>query len=82
MNVMQVSSQQEMQDPWNLFRWEHYFMHPQTRAEVLNVISLEFSGTPLADLVQRPRVVDDLDWVTQAWPDSDAERRPKVQLCM
>ena len=38
------------------------------RKQVLNVISLEFSGTPLAQHVQSPTVVRELDWIDKAWP--------------
>lgn len=81
-SVIQVSSQTELPD-WNMFRWEYYFNHPRTRPEILNVISLEFSDTPLAQMVDRPRIVDELDWAVHAWPKEgeDAPRKPKVQLC-
>ncbi len=38
------------------------------RSAVLNVISLEFSKTPLADDVEAPTVVRQLDWIDLAWP--------------
>jgi len=34
----------------------------------MNVISLEFTGTPLDPLVSAPVVVRELDWVEKVWP--------------
>ena len=39
-----------------------------SRNLVLNQISLEFSHTPLKQLVQSPQFVRDLDWIDIAWP--------------
>ncbi len=39
-----------------------------TRPTVLNVISLEFSETPLAQYVQSPTIVRQLDWIDLFWP--------------
>ena len=44
----------------------------------MNVISLEFSHTKLAEKVRRPMVVRELDWVETVWPR--ASNPPKVQL--
>jgi hypothetical protein len=47
------------------------------------VISLEVSGTALADRVVPPRLVRELDWVERAWPAAKRGRGhayPKVQL--
>ena len=35
---------------------------------VLNQISLEFSRTPLYEMVKSPQFVRDLDWIDHAWP--------------
>ena len=48
-----------------------------------NVISLEISGTDLADKVLPPRIVRELDWVEKFWPSTKKGRGhnyPKVQL--
>jgi hypothetical protein len=52
------------------------------RQSVLNVISLEFSGTPLEPLVRSPRVVRQLDWIDTVWPRArhQAGQYPRVQL--
>mgnify|MGYP001047820319 CR=1 FL=1 len=80
MNVIEVATQQEIEG-YNLYQFGYYFKHPRARRRTLNVISLEVSGTPLGDIIQRPTAVRDLDWVDRVWPtDSDLVLRPKVQL--
>lgn len=46
----------------------------QSSPKVLNQISLEFSWTPLHNLVRSPQFVRDMDWIDHAWP---RERRQK-----
>ncbi len=50
--------------------------------QILNVISLEFSGTALADRVKSPQAVREIDWIDKAWPASSANKPgcyPKTQ---
>lgn len=49
--------------------------------KVLNQISLEFSRTPLHDMVKSPQFVRDLDWIDHAWSTErrEAEDYPMVQ---
>ncbi|KAI9596739.1 hypothetical protein BDF19DRAFT_436610 [Syncephalis fuscata] len=80
-NVMDVTSQSDVTG-WTLANWEAYFSASGTRTRTLNVISLEVSQSQLAEQIERPQLVRDLDWVSQAWPK---ERRrsndyPQVQL--
>ena len=42
--------------------------------KVLNMITLECSGTPLASSIQSPTTVRDVDWIDTAWP---LERRAR-----
>jgi len=66
--VMDVAAQTELTG-WTLGSWADYFATPPAaRKRVLNVISLEFSGTPLSRLVRSPSVVRSLDWADIAWP--------------
>lgn len=47
------------------------------------MISLEITGTPLADQVLPPRLVRELDWVEKFWPNTKKGKGhvyPKVQL--
>ncbi|KAJ1952641.1 JmjC domain-containing histone demethylation protein 1, partial [Dipsacomyces acuminosporus] len=71
-SVMDVLTQEELSG-WTMGEWAKYF-HSKDRRRVLNVISLEISGTPLDSEIQRPRVVDELDLVEKYWPES--KRRP------
>jgi len=53
--VIDVATQSEQLD-WNLASWADYFK-AEPKDRVYNVISLEITDTPLADKVQRPKVV-------------------------
>ncbi|KDN44758.1 Clavaminate synthase-like protein [Tilletiaria anomala UBC 951] len=77
---------------WNLATWaEYFYTAAEKRRKVLNVISLEVSGTPMEEFVQAPELVRQLDWVTRDWPSdkistaqatmkgSDGTSWPKVQ---
>ncbi|KAM5171384.1 lysine-specific demethylase 7A [Mantella aurantiaca] len=55
-----------------------YFMNPD-RPKVLNVISLEFSDTKMAELVKVPDISKKLSWVENYWPDDSVFTKPFVQ---
>ncbi|XP_053321260.1 lysine-specific demethylase 7A [Spea bombifrons] len=55
-----------------------YFMNPD-RPKVLNVISLEFSDTKMAELVKVPDIGKKLSWVENYWPDDSVFTKPFVQ---
>ncbi|XP_040201679.1 lysine-specific demethylase 7A isoform X2 [Rana temporaria] len=55
-----------------------YFMNPD-RPKVLNVISLEFSDTKMAELVKVPDISKKLSWVENYWPDDSFFTKPFVQ---
>ena len=69
---------------WTLEKWaEYYELEPAQRDKIRNVISLEISGTELADKVLPPRLVREVDWVEKFWPHTKKGRGhsyPKVQL--
>jgi hypothetical protein len=69
---------------WTLGKWADYFNTPaDKRDKIRNVISLEISGTPLADRILPPRLVREIDWVEKFWPAMKKGRGhayPKVQL--
>lgn len=50
-------------------------------AKILNMISLEFSGTPLSNEVSCPSFVNRIDWVRSIWPTERLSRQdyPRVQ---
>ncbi|CAH1153396.1 unnamed protein product [Phaedon cochleariae] len=54
------------------------YFNSLNRTRVFNVVSLEFSGTGLAPLVEAPYVARNLDWVNYVWPP-DYPGRPQVQ---
>ena len=57
-DVMDVSSQQALE--MFLDDWVDYYTAPE-RQYLLNVISLEFSHTPMEHMVQSPRVVSGIN---------------------
>lgn len=69
---------------WDLGKWANYFyLEPSKRDKILNVISLEISGTKLSDMILPPKIVRDLDWVENFWPSTRKGKGhvyPKVQL--
>ncbi|KAL3853526.1 hypothetical protein ACJMK2_017061 [Sinanodonta woodiana] len=63
--------------------WTEYYNSPN-RDKIFNVISLEFSGTKLTELVVPPTIVRELSWVSSGvWPDQLPDdcpyTRPEVQ---
>ncbi|KAF9567653.1 Clavaminate synthase-like protein [Agrocybe pediades] len=83
LEVMDVATQSNAPG-WDLGKWADYWeLEPSKRDKVLNVISLEISGTELADMVLPPKIVRDLDWVENFWPSTRKGKNnayPKVQL--
>ncbi|KAH7927694.1 Clavaminate synthase-like protein [Leucogyrophana mollusca] len=81
--VIDVASQSNSPG-WTLGKWaEYYNLEPPARDKIRNVISLEISGTKLADQVLPPRLVRELDWVEKFWPNTrrgKGHAYPKVQL--
>ncbi|EIW60698.1 Clavaminate synthase-like protein [Trametes versicolor FP-101664 SS1] len=81
--VIDVATQSNTPN-WTLGKWlEYWNTEPSKRDKIRNVISLEISGTPLADKVLPPRIVRELDWVEKFWPNTKKGRGhnyPKVQL--
>nr|KAJ3414055.1 JmjC domain-containing histone demethylation protein 1 [Polyrhizophydium stewartii] len=77
---LEVSTQAERL--MTLGEWARYFAQPsEERRKIFNVISLEISGSPLADQIRRPQVVRDMDWLDIMWPhDSKHEYVPNAQL--
>merc|ERR1712147_392971 len=62
--VIDVAEQEQQGRDWTLGEWASYFARKKAGAhKVLNVLSLEISGTRLGDAVAAPRFVRDLDWI-------------------
>ncbi|KDR81408.1 hypothetical protein GALMADRAFT_59800 [Galerina marginata CBS 339.88] len=83
LEVIDVASQSTAPN-WNLGKWADYVeLEASKREKVLNVISLEISGTELANMILPPKIVRDLDWVENFWPSTRRGKNntyPKVQL--
>ncbi|CAI9721482.1 Hypothetical predicted protein [Octopus vulgaris] len=62
--------------------WTEYYNSPD-RDKIFNVISLEFSNTKLSELVVPPKIVRQVSWVNNMWPDNLPDdctySRPEVQ---
>ncbi|KAI9534648.1 hypothetical protein NQZ68_010031 [Dissostichus eleginoides] len=66
-DVMDVSTQKGSE--MSMAQFVRYYETPEEEREKLfNVISLEFSHTKLENLIKRPTVVDQVDWVDNTWP--------------
>ena len=66
---MDISTQEETNFINTLEDLADYFeMTDRSHLPIINQISLEFSGTPLARLVKSPAFVRELDWIDNAWP--------------
>lgn len=86
-NVEVIDVQTQMSSSaWTLDDWATYFETPAAeREKVLNVISLEVTGTPMESIVAAPTMVVESDWVERDWPRDkrpaadDASKWPKVQ---
>ena len=78
-NVIQVNTQEELM--MTMGEWAAYFeQSPQVRKQILNVISLEISSSPLGKSIVRPQIVRDLDWIDNVWPvDLKPIEYPQVQ---
>ncbi|RKP15109.1 hypothetical protein BJ684DRAFT_7523, partial [Piptocephalis cylindrospora] len=78
--VMRVGTQARLPG-WTLEEWANYVeTPPEDRQEILNVISLEVTGTKLGEMVRRPEIVRALDWVDLLWKESGRQKprkRPK-----
>ncbi|XP_072227422.1 lysine (K)-specific demethylase 2Bb [Leuresthes tenuis] len=66
-DVMDVSTQKGSE--MSMAQFVRYYETPEEeRDKLFNVISLEFSHTKLENLIKRPTVVDQVDWVDTMWP--------------
>ena len=67
---------------WTLNRWADYYEEEGTEKAIRNVISLEVSQTKLGRLLQRPKIVRDIDLQDDVWPQEEIDKGkfPKVQF--
>uniref|UniRef100_A0A6F9DEY7 [histone H3]-dimethyl-L-lysine(36) demethylase n=1 Tax=Phallusia mammillata TaxID=59560 RepID=A0A6F9DEY7_9ASCI len=64
-DVMECKTQRALE--MSMRDFEQYF-EGKDRRHIYNVISLEFSQSRLESLVQRPKLIDCLDWIDLVWP--------------
>ncbi|XP_018325995.1 lysine-specific demethylase 7B isoform X2 [Agrilus planipennis] len=55
------------------------YFNSLNRTRIFNVVSLEFSDTPMARLVEAPLIARKMDWVNTVWPRSYSIPAPQVQ---
>lgn len=67
---------------YTLQEWVDYLDTPEKeRTRILNVITLEYSQTPLGRLVTEPQFARDVDFVNQCWPKSVDELQRILDHC-
>ncbi|GBP04895.1 Histone lysine demethylase PHF8 [Eumeta japonica] len=77
--VIDVRRQSTLRMPLGDFV-DYFETPPEQRDEkVLNVLSLEFSDTSMARLVEPPAMARRLDWAERVWPSAERPPRPAVQ---
>ncbi|KAJ3394422.1 JmjC domain-containing histone demethylation protein 1 [Entophlyctis sp. JEL0112] len=78
--TVEVLAQAERQ--MTLDEWAKYYTQPiEKRKKLFNVISLEIGSTKLAQMIERPKIVRDLDWTNLVWPARSMKPEfPRVQL--
>uniref|UniRef100_A0A665VWJ5 Lysine-specific demethylase 2B n=1 Tax=Echeneis naucrates TaxID=173247 RepID=A0A665VWJ5_ECHNA len=76
-DVMDVSTQKGSE--MSMAQFVRYYETPEEeRDKLFNVISLEFSHTKLENLIKRPTVVDQVDWVDNMWPPNLKESQTEA----
>jgi hypothetical protein len=79
--IIEVGQQAEITD-WTLGEYAHYLKnYSADDHKILNMITLEFSASPLNSKVHAPTFVRSLDWIDTIWPLDRRARGdyPKVQ---
>uniref|UniRef100_A0A7M5WSM2 Uncharacterized protein n=1 Tax=Clytia hemisphaerica TaxID=252671 RepID=A0A7M5WSM2_9CNID len=76
LHVIDVARQEDLR--MKMREWTEYYNSP-VRGKVLNVISLEFSKTNMAELVEAPEIVRNISWVDNAWPKEKNSEDPHTK---
>jgi hypothetical protein len=64
-----IDTATQLTTEYTLQEWVDYLDTPESeRTRILNVITLEYSQTPLGKLVTEPQFARDVDFVSQCWP--------------
>ena len=83
--AVDVPTQEHVSPPLDLPGFADYLDTPpgDRGGKLLNLISLEFSGTPLAELVSAPAAVGAVSWVEKYWPPSmPLDSPPAAYYCL
>lgn len=67
--VQVIDTATQLTTEYTLQEWVDYLSTPEhERSRILNVITLEYSQTPLGDMVTEPQFARDVDFVMHCWP--------------
>eukprot|EP00984_Skeletonema_dohrnii_P004280 scaffold1516_cov80-Skeletonema_dohrnii-CCMP3373.AAC.1 len=71
-----IDTATQLTTEYTLQEWVDYLSTPeQERTRILNVITLEYSQTPLGKLVREPQFAREVDFVSQCWPKTTEDLR-------
>jgi len=77
-----IDTATQLTTEYTLQEWVDYLDTPEKeRTRILNVITLEYSQTPLGRLVTEPQFARDVDFVNQCWPKSVDELQRMLDHC-
>lgn len=65
--IIEVGTQSEIVG-WTFGQYVEYLQRRGPNHKILNLISLEFSMTPMSNFVHAPEVVRKIDWIDVLWP--------------
>ncbi|TKR68166.1 hypothetical protein L596_024184 [Steinernema carpocapsae] len=74
-DVVEVSQQSAKH--MNMGKFVDYYKNPK-RKGLFNVLSLEFSLTPMEDRVRSPSTVREISWVEKFWPYEEMRERTRM----
>ena len=76
-DVLNVNDQHEG-NQMTLDEWKAYFCQSPVPNDfgVQCVVDLDYSGSPLDDIIEQPSIIHTLDWISNHWP-ADADVQPQ-----
>eukprot|EP00984_Skeletonema_dohrnii_P034091 scaffold33102_cov61-Skeletonema_dohrnii-CCMP3373.AAC.1 len=77
-----IDTATQLTTEYTLQEWVDYLSTPEKeRTRILNVITLEYSQTPLGKLVREPAFAREVDFVSQCWPKTTEDLRRILDHC-
>ncbi|KAL7498615.1 hypothetical protein ACHAWT_007789 [Skeletonema menzelii] len=77
-----IDTATQLTTEYTLQEWVDYLNTPEKeRTRILNVITLEYSQTPLGRLVTEPQFAREVDFVNQCWPKTMDDLQRIVDHC-